>query len=272
MYRYGSTSPRKNLYRNDKKKVATLRCVHAVILFFLLVTPVLVGCYKIANKPEEQPLPKLELVSDEASILEEYEYLELCECEVTMTFNQSVSSGTASVSFYDTNNQLIETETMRLYPETSDSKIVKGTVSVDGIVNSYEIQSYQFEPYTEPKSDDFETIGDYMVISAAILVVLLLPWPPIFPLWIRNFTCNCKEYVVGFHHILVYAGIGYFCIKSDGKKYDEVTRFALPYIGKPTVLQTTLETGEVLTATVSPTFKVIRLKVDNRLVSPDRFD
>ena len=92
MYRYGSTSPRKNLYRNDKKKVATLRCVHAVILFFLLVTPVLVGCYKIANKPEEQPLPKLELVSDEASILEEYEYLELCECEVTMTFNQSVSS------------------------------------------------------------------------------------------------------------------------------------------------------------------------------------
>ena len=111
-----------------------------------------------------------------------------------------------------------------------------------------------------------------MVISAVILVVLLLPWPPIFPLWIRNFTCNCKEYVVGSHHILVYAGIGYFCIKSDGKKYDEVTRFALPYIGKPTVLQTTLETGEVLTATVSPTFKVIRLKVDNRLVSPDRFD
>ena len=67
-----------------------------------------------------------------------------------MTFNQSVSSGTASVSFYDKSNQLIETETMRLYPEASDSKIVKGTVSVDGIVNSYKIQSYQFEPYTEP--------------------------------------------------------------------------------------------------------------------------
>lgn len=272
MYNYEERPSRKDLYRNNKKKVATLRCVHAVILFFLLVTPVLVGCYKIANKPEEQPLPKLELVSDEASILEEYEYLELCECEVTMTFNQSVSSGTASVSFYDTNNQLIETETMRLYPETSDSKIVKGTVSVDGIVNSYEIQSYQFEPYTEPKSDDFETIDDYMVISSIILIVLLLPWPPIFPLWIRNFTCNCKEYVVDSHRVLVYAGIGHFCIKSDGKKYDEVSRFALPYIGKPTVLQTTLETGEVLTATVSPTFKVIRLKVDNRLVSPDRFD
>lgn len=269
MYDYEERPSRKDLYRNDKKMVATLRCVHAVILFLLLASPVIYGFIEIAGRPAEQPLPKLQVVSDEASILEEYEYLELCECEVTMTFNQSVSSGTASVSFYDKNNQLIETETMRLYPETSDSKIVKGTVSVDGIVNSYKIQSYQFEPYTEPKSDSFETIGDYMGVSAAILIVLLLPWPPIFPLWIRNFTCNCKEYVVGSHHILVYAGIGYFCIKSDGKKYDEVSRFALPYIGKPTVLQTTLETGEVLSATVSPTFKVIRLKVDNRLVSTD---
>lgn len=266
---YESRPAKQTLYRNEKRKLTTLRYVHAVILFFLLVAPVLYGSIEIANRPEEPELPELQLVSDKASVIEKYEYTERCECEITMTFNRSVSSGTASVSFYDESNQLIETKTVSLSPVASDSKTVTGTVVVNGITDSYQIQSYRFEPYTESKSNSFETIDDYITVSMVFLAVLLLPWPPVFPLWIRNFTCNCKEYTVGSHRVLVYAGIGYFCIKSDGKKYDEVSRFALPYIGKPTVLQTTLETGEVLTATVSPTFKVIRLKVNDRLVSRD---
>lgn len=115
------------------------------------------------------------------------------------------------------------------------------------------------QPYVAPTDVTvYWIINNYSEVMAIILCYALL----FFPFWIRNLTCKCREYSVGEHRILVYAGHSHFYIKVDGAKYDESVRFAL---FTPTVLRTTLNDGSVLEATITPTFKRIKFKVNDRL-------
>ena len=248
-------------YRDEKRKLIIRHIVHGVILCLLLLSPLLYEMIQAAVTPEEPPLPELELISSDGLVTDEYEYLEQCRCELTLTFNYPVESGKATVAFYDEANDLIETKTFSLYPESSNQKLAKGSVTVNGLVDRYRILDCDFAPCIEPEDNTSDAV--FGLLYAVFIVYGLLFG---FPFWIRNFTCKCREYTVDGHRILVYAGHSHFYIKVDGEKYDEVVRFAL---FSSTRLRTTLENGMILEATVTATFKRIRFKCNDRLVEPD---
>ncbi len=261
MNRYQTDFRRRNLYRSERTYLVARRSIHAIIILFLLLSPVWYNTYVRANTPEPQPLPTLKLISDDVTVESEYEseYSSYCYCycDITLTFNQPVSSGRASVSFYDKKDKLIETKTVNLFPDSSDRKKVSANVSVDGLVKTYEIKSYDFEPYVEPENN-IEEIIFWMAYCAFLFFFMIFT-----PLWIQNFTCKCREYIVGNHQILVYAGHRTY-LKVDGRKYDEAVATSL--FSTASVLHTVLDNGTVLDVTVTEIMKRIRFKVDGRLI------
>lgn len=263
-YNYNPFTKNSNIYRSERRRL-NIRCaINGILLVLFLISPFIVAFIEYAEQPEPQdpvPLPELELISHEGAILDQYEYLEECSCQISVTFNQPVSSGSALVAFYDEQNRLIESRTMTLSTDSSDRTTATGTVMVMGLVDSYEILDYDFQPYVESTEEpEYEAT---LIFSIIVLLVVFFVLPPTFPLWIRNFTCKCREYSVGEHRILVYAGHSHFYIKVDGIKYDEIVRFAL---FTTTELHTTLDDGSILDASITPTFKRIRFKVNNRLI------
>lgn len=241
----------------EKKKLIIKKCIHGLILFAILTWPFWILIAESVNK--DDPV-RLKLLNDRCTIEAEYESLDMCYCRIDLTFNQPVKSGNATVAFYDSDGNWIEDHTIYI-SGSSDSKTVSGSCTVYGLVDSYEVLETDFSPY-EKESD----ASLLVLINAVCIFFFLLPS---MPLWIRNFTTSCREYTVGNHKLLVYAGNSHFYIKVGGVKYDEVVRFAFPFFSSPTELHTVLDTGESVTVTITPTFKRVRMKVNERLVFPD---
>ena len=262
MNRYQTISRRRNPYRKERTYLTARRWIHASIILFLLLSPVWYNAYVRANTPEPQPLPKLKLVSDDVTVEDEHEgeYLSYCYCEITLTFDQPVSAGRATVSFYDKKDKPIETKTVSLSPDYFDSEKATATVFVDGLVKRYEIKSYDFEPYVAPE-DNSEKIIFWIAYCTFLLFFLGLT-----PLWIQNFTCKCREYIVGNHQILVYAGHRTY-LKVDGRKYDEAVVKSI--FATASDLHAVLDNGAVLDVTVTHITRYIRFKVDGRMISPN---
>lgn len=256
------------IYLPEQKRLTIRRAIWGIVLALFLTSPLFVflvenAVLSISKSHDTTSLPKP--VSDEGEILDQYVSTKGCSCQISITFDQPVSSGRAVVAFYNKDDRLIESQTMTLTTDSSDRTTATGTVQVMGAVDSYEILDYDFQPYEAPTEKTEETeeqeygaTNNYLLIWAVGIYLIVL----FFPFWIRNLTCKCREYSVGEHRILVYAGHSHFYIKIDGAKYDETVRFAL---FTPTVLRTKLNDGSVLEATITPTFKRIKFKVNDRL-------
>lgn len=255
----------RDLYGKEKKRLVICRCIHAVILLALLLSPAWYSCCRSINRQNKPQLPELKLVSKEVNLVGQYESYEnviIYKYQVVMTFNQPVSTGTVSVAFYDKNEILLETEKVNLsYPQNSPGQsVVQGTTSLDSKAASYELKNHTIEPYKDPN----ENLADWTFfgIYSGFLFLLLCTTK----LWIRNFTCNCQEYTVGDHRILVYAGHKIY-LKVDGRKYDEAVREH--FFSRVWHMHTLLEDGNILDVTVTRTLKQIKLKVNDRLTFPD---
>ena len=258
------TAPsRPSSYHAERVKLLLRKLFGAIVFLLLLLSPVLYIAIQEMHAKEE-PLPTTpELVSHEVSILEEYEYIEECYCEISLIFNRPVQTGDMTVAFYDEAGKLIESRYIGFYANADDNyKTADATVFVSGMVDSYEIVDITFDPYDEAEDET----GLYTILIFWLLFLLSLPITiPFF--WLRVFACNCKEFEIDGQRVLVYAGHLHFYIKVDGEKYDEIVHCAL---FSATRLHTVLDCEQPIDVTISTGLKRIRLKFNDRLIEPNR--
>lgn len=258
------TAPsRPSSYDAERVKLLLRKLFGAIVFLLLLLSPVLYIAIQEMHA-EEKPLPATpELVSHEVSILEEYEYIEECYCEISLIFNRPVQTGNMTVAFYDEAGELIESRYISFYANADDNyKTADATVFVSGMVDSYEIVDITFDPYDEVEYEtDYTLLYIYWLLFICSLPITI----PFF--WLRVFACNCKEFEIDGQRVLVYAGHLHFYIKVDGEKYDEIVHCAL---FSATRLHTVLDCDLPIDVTISAGLKRIRLKFNDRLIEPIR--
>lgn len=259
-----NASSRPSSYNAERVKLLLRKLFGAIVFLLLLLSPFIVNAIQ-AMHAEEKPLPATpELTSHEVLILEEYEYIDECYCEVSLVFNRPVQTGNMTIAFYDEAGDLIESRYIGFYANADDNyQTADTTVFVSGMVDSYEIVDISFDPYVEA---EYET--DYTLWYIFWLSFFICSLPITIPFfWLRIFACNCKEFEIDEKRVLVYAGHLHFYIKVDGEKYDEIVHCAL---FSPTRLHTILDCDQPIDVTISAGLKRIRVKFNDRLIDPIR--
>lgn len=215
----------------------TKALVHKLIWFGILLLIIFIPI--IANAAQ----PQLELVNDNCCINEYYTYLDETSVDIELEFNRNVSSGYATIKFYNSSNQLLETK--KEYFISYDNIAESNYILVDGKVDSYQVIYYEFEPTITP---------------LFYLYYLLIP---VIIIFIGSLLISYKEYQVGGKTISVYAGWYHHTLRIDSVKYDEHNTIVSH---TPIKLSTTLDDGTKLEATISLTNR-ITLKANDKLVS-----
>lgn len=217
----------------EKTKVLVHRLTWLIITCLIFFIPIIINWAQ----------PELVIVDDEAYIEDYYEYSDTSTIEMYITFNREVSSGYATINFYDASGSLLDTQENYFY--TYGDKSVEDTyISVDGKVDSYEIVSYDFKTL-------FIGSEAYFFLLPAILFL------------IESLLVSYKEYDYNGKKLSVYAGFYHHTLRVDGEKCDEhntITTFS------PIYLSTTMKDGTVVDATITLTNR-ISLKVNDKLLS-----
>lgn len=219
---------------NEKIKIRVHRLSWLAIVLLIIFIPIIVNACQ----------PTLEIIDDNGYIDTYYTSLDETSVDIDITFNREVSSGYATVKFYDSSNYLLETKRIYFYGY-NERTVENSYTTVNGKVDKYEIVSYEFEPTN----------------SSAFLYILLIFAVPMF---IGALLLSYKEYDYNGKKISVYAGWFHHTLRVNGEMYDEHNTL---FSWTPVMLSTTLEDGTVLDATISLTNR-ISLKADNRLIIP----
>ena len=223
-----------------EKKVILLNILIAVA--FLVICIIIIA---VISTPEEPAT----FIGDEGYVDTYYEAIEETSCEIVLKFDKELYKAEATVSFYDADSNLldVQTKTFYGYDETELSELF----FVDGIVEYYSVDNVNVE---EPEIDSdiiFVDIILGIIVGGFFLCIAFL---------------SCKEYDHEQCKIVVYAGWTNHYMKVNGVKVDEHrTTFSLV----PITLSTTLETGDVITATISVSNR-ISVKFNNRLIQPNK--
>lgn len=166
-------------------------------------------------------------------------------CQVELTFNKKVSSGSVIIYFYDNSGNLIDTETAYFYED--GEKVTDELNYINGEISSYELSSLDF--YTP-----FNLFYDCAYLLWYFIAVTLT-------MFIGSLLLSYKTYEFNGNTISIYAGYYNHYIKVNGEKFDEHKTLAS---FTPIILSCTLEDGSQLQATISTTNR-IALKINNKL-------
>ncbi|MBQ9486117.1 MAG: hypothetical protein IJU83_04685 [Clostridia bacterium] len=186
--------------------------------------------------------PALEIIDDNGYIDKYYTSLDETSVDIDITFNRKVSSGYATVRFYDSSNHILETKRIYFYAY-GDKTAESSYTTVKGKVDKYEITSYEFEP----------TNGTAHVYIFLIPAIIML---------IGASLLSYKEYDYNGKKISVYAGWFHHTLRVNGEKCDEHNTLVS---WTPIHLSTTLEDGTQLDAIITLTNR-ISLKANDKLL------
>lgn len=166
-------------------------------------------------------------------------------CQVELTFNKTISSGSVMIYFYDNSGNLIDTETAYFY---EDGKTVTDELNyINGEIDRYELSSLNF-------STPFNLFYDCAYLLWYFIAVTLT-------MFIGSLLLSYKTYKFNGNTISIYAGYYNHYIKVNGEKFDEHKTLAS---FTPIILSCTLEDGNQLQATISTTNR-IALKINDKL-------
>lgn len=217
---------------DEKRKVLMHRLIWLAIVLLIIFIPIIVNACQ----------PALEIIDDNGYVDTYYTYSDETSVDIDITFNREVSSGYATVKFYDSSNYLLETKRIYFYGY-NDKTVENSYTTVKGKVDKYEIISYEFEP-----TNDTAYIYIFLLPAIIMLIGALL-------LSYREYDYNGKK-------VSVYAGWYHHNIRVNGELCDEHNTIMS---WTPIKLSTTLEDGTKLDATISLTNR-ISLKANNRLL------
>ena len=224
---------------NENSKVAFHRIFWLCVTLLILVIPHIIKACQ----------PKLEIIRDDAYIVDYYESLNETACSVEVEFNRAVSSGYVEIAFYDEAGELLECDEYYLY---SNSKILSDAyIIVDGKVDSYEIVSHSIEPDT----------GVYFLAYYFLIIAI--------PMFIDSLLLSYKEYEYKGNTISVYAGFYHHTLRVNGELCDEYnTIITYTPIFLETIIKPKNEGEEeiLIEATISFFTNRITLKVDKKLL------
>ena len=192
---------------------------------------------------------KPELVDSECYINNYSTSLNESEVEVYLMFNREVDSGYATISFYDSSNNLLETQ--RCFFFAFNEKVAENnSIYVNGEVDSYKIESFEF--------------GIAFSVGLAFLNYFMLYAIPIaIAMFISSLLKGYREYDYNGKIISVYSGWYHHTLRVNGIKYDEHNTLSS---FTPIKLSTTLDDGSKLEATISLSGR-ISLKINDKLVT-----
>lgn len=224
----------------EKKFIWANRIVLFVLFLVCIFTPAI---YDTFTQTDE-----LTIVSNEGYITEYYESLDTSDCEIVVTFNESVYTGNIVVAFYDKDENLLSSESSYFYRDSDDT--LYSTFSINGKVDSYEIVDYSDIQIDANNGLVFETCFSIGGIMFIIFIVSLL--------------LSCKTYDYCGNQIIVYAGWYKHFIKINGTKYDEHNTFISFTSIK---MSCTIDNNAFVETTISLTNR-ISTKINGRLVKP----
>ena len=193
------------------------------------------------------PKSEAAFVDDNGYIESYYESLDSTTCEIVLKFDKNVNGADATVSFYDADGNLLDTQRETFFGYEAIE--VSRTFYVDGKVEYYSVEDISVE---------MPGVSEEVIITDIILLLIVLCW------LLCAFMLSCKEYEYNDHHIVVYAGFVKHYIKIDGEKMDEYNT-AVSFV--PITMSTTLVSGEIIDATISLSNR-ISVKLNNRLLAP----
>lgn len=225
----------------ERKFILANRIVWFVLCLICFIIPAIYGSISTSKN--------LKIVSHNGYILEYYESLDTSDCEIVVTFNESVYSGDIVISFYDSSDNLLSTKSVFFSSSDSDDTLSQ-TVYINGKVDSYEIIDY---------SDIEIKTNSYLVIEICVPLGIFL-----FIIFIMSLLLSCKTYEYCGNQIIVYAGWYNHFIKINGTKFDEHN--TLVYY-TPIKLSCTLDNDTFLETTISLTNR-ISTKINGKLVQP----
>ena len=113
----------------EKKKILVRRIVWGILLAIGIVVPVILAL---------QPVEEATLINDKGYVTEYYEFTDMTDCEIEVTFDREVSSADIVVAFYDGNGNFLARE--EGYFTGYDNEL-SASFFIDGQVDSYEIVS-----------------------------------------------------------------------------------------------------------------------------------
>lgn len=187
--------------------------------------------------------PELMLV--DSRCLVDYDGVRYSECDIELTFNLEVRSGSAYISFYDENENLLVTKDVWFF---DDGKVVNKTVSyIPGNVKFFEVNSFNF--YTP--LNFFDYLDAFYYLQLIIFIFF----------FVEALLISYKEYEYKGRKISVYSGFYHHTLRIDGEIYDEHNTIAT---FTPIKLSCTTEEGDIVSATISITYR-ISLKINNKL-------
>lgn len=224
----------------EKKKLLAHRLIWAILLFLGILIPAII------NLSQSDP----KIVDDNGYINEYYEYSDTTSCEIEAIFNAEVSSGYMTVAFYDAEARLLDKE--RSY-FISYGKTISSTFYIDGLVDSYEIISYDIEADSTALF-----IVTYIFVFFDIICFVFL---------ICSFLLSYKIYNYNGQQIIVYAGWYHHYMKVGGIIFDEHNTI-LAFT--PIILSSKLNDDTELRATISLTNR-ISLKINDRLYKGNKY-
>lgn len=206
----------------EKNKITTLRVIFLVLLLACFILTI-VSC---------RPATEIEIVSDEGSLKNYYEYSDESECTITVKFNENVDKGSITVTFYDDDGNISDKQTKDFTSWDVDDKTVELTFfNVKGRPASYKVTDFTAEP---PMS------------LVSILILEFAVWLALFIIMVSSFAISCKIYDFNGNAITVYSGWFSCYVKVNGvtvtKKSSILRNFFFARIF-PTYLSTTLPDG-----------------------------
>ena len=219
----------------EKDKIIIHRVSWLWIVIFILFIPIIINRVK----------PKLDIVDDEGYVNEYYSHINRTDVTIYITFNREVNSGYATVKYYDSANNLLETK--RSYFTAYGEKIAESyLIGINGEVASYEIESFEFNTaFTGGWIYLFMLPAGIMLISSLFL--------------------KYKEYSYADKKISIYLGWYHHTLRVNGKKYDEYNTIMTTIMTfRPLRLSTTLDDGTKIEAKISATNKIF-LKINDKL-------
>lgn len=215
---------------DEKKKLLMHRLIWLSLTIFVILLPIIISVFQ----------PKLELLDSECYV-DYYESIDTTSCDITLYFNREVNSGYATINFYDSNNNLIDSLEKYFYSYGKEAS--NSYISIDGNVDSYEIVSYNLEPYND-------IYGMYILLFITV------------PMLICALLLTYKKYNYNGKTISVYAGFYHHTLRIDGELCDEhntIMSFT------PIMLSTTDSEGNKIEANISLTNR-IAIKVNDKLL------
>lgn len=214
---------------NEKNKIFTHRIIWLSLTILVILIPIIINACQ----------PRLELLDSDVYV-DYYESLDSTSCDITLYFNRVINNGYATINFYDLNNNLLATVEEYFL---SNGKTATNLYSyIDGNVDSYEIVSYDFEPYS-------------VIFNMHLLLIITVP------MLIASLLLSYKECKFNGKTISAYAGFYHHTLKIDEELCDEHNTLISFTVIK---LNTTDKDGNKIEANISLTNR-IAIKVNDKL-------